>query len=453
MAPVSCASVVRLVEVAFEKVLNGKCRLNRNEIDENKLMIGHIASKGNAIQVEGPFTTVEMPRLIAAMHKTVSVRGYKDLTLDFSRCTAAYPGPMLAIVARSQAYWAEEVDISLVLPTDMKLRNLFINANWANLIDIRGHPESQYRGYRHVPAIKFKDGNEQHQAVSKILNAVLGALSDFDRADLRAIEWSINEISDNVINHSKSGVGGFIQITNFTGNAKRVEFVVSDAGIGIPASLRQTHPELKSDAEALDAAIREGVTRDKSFGQGNGLFGTWRITQISGGKFEVYSGHGWLISSKQHELRIGNQPIPYNGTIVIGTLRYAQPVDLSDALEFRGRKHTPVDFVEVEYETDVHGNIEFSLTAESAGFGSRAAGERVRRKLVNLARLSEAGKIVVDFDEVPLISSSYADEVFGKLFVEMGPIEFAQTFTFKNIDVVVRQLIDRAVAQRVAQSI
>jgi anti-sigma regulatory factor (Ser/Thr protein kinase) len=409
---------------------------------------GNITSTDNRISVEGPLTTTEMPRLIAAMHNVVSGRGYRDITLDFSGCKAAFQAPMLAIVARAQAYWAEGVDISLSLPLDGRLRGLFINTNWAHLIDVRDQPESEYRGFRHVPAIKFKDGPEQHGAVTRILRTLLAALSGFDRADLRAIEWSLNEITDNVINHAESQTGGFVQVTNYAGAAKRIEFAVSDTGIGIPASLRTTHPEWRSDTEALDKAIREGVTRDKQVGQGNGLYGTWRIAELSGGRFEVYSGNAWLVSSPQQGLHIRDQQIPFRGSLIIASIRYAQPIDLSDALSFSGKKHTPVDFVEMQYETDNEGNLEFNLTAESAGFGSRSAGEPIRRKLVNLSRLHPDKKIVVNFGEVPLISSSYADEVFGKMFATMGPVSFSQQIGFRNVDPLVEQLINRAIIQR-----
>jgi anti-sigma regulatory factor (Ser/Thr protein kinase) len=246
-------------------------------------MSGNIASDGNRIAIQGSFTTIEMPRLVAAMHNLVAVRGYQDLTLDFSDCDAAFQAPMLGIVTRAQAYWDDGIDIALLLPTVPHLRRLFINTNWAHLIDFRAHPETEYRGYKHVPAIKFTSPSEQYGAVNRILNALLTALSDFDRSDLRAIEWSLNEITDNVINHADAPTGGFVQITNYTGPAKRVEFVVADAGIGIPTSLRLAHREISSDSEALDRAIREGVTRAKQFGQGNGLYGTWGITQLSGG--------------------------------------------------------------------------------------------------------------------------------------------------------------------------
>ena len=72
-----------------------------------------------------------------------------------------------------------------------------------------------------------------------------------------------------------------------------------------------------------------------------------------------------------------------------------------------------------------------------------------KKKLLNIARLDGINKVTIDFSGIPLVSSSYADEVFGKMFVELGPLEFSQRFGFRNIDPLVRQLIDKAVTQRV----
>ena len=413
-------------------------------------MPGFISSDGNRILISGDFTIQEMPRVVAAMHNTVINRGYQDITLDFRNCTRAFAGPMLGVVTRVQKYWSDGIDITLELPEQNNLRRLFLNTNWANLIDFRQYPESTFRGYRQVPAKKFTDAAEQTEAVSGILKILLSALSNFDRADLRAIEWAINEITDNVINHSNSPVGGFVQVSNFPGSSRRVEFAVCDAGIGIPETLRATHPEIPTDHEALDRAIREGVTRDKAVGQGNGLYGTWRITEFSEGRFEIYSAYASLISSHQRGLHIRSEQIPFNGTLVIASINYAQPIDLSDALLFEGKKHVPVDYIELEYEEDESGNIRFSMANESEGFGSRAAGDPVRRKLLNLTRLIEDGRIIVDFSDVPLVSSSFADEVFGKIFVDMGPLEFSRHYDFVNVDPLVRQLNDKAITQRAA---
>jgi hypothetical protein len=409
---------------------------------------GHIRGNGNIIEIQGFFSNLDLPRLMAAMHNLISVRKYQDLFLDFSQCTRASMGAMLAVCARSQLYLADGVEINLEQPTLSSLGRLFMNANWAHLIDPHRYTTSPYRGYINVPAIKFCTGDEQHEAVSKIVDSMMTALVDFERSDLRAIEWSLNEITDNVINHSQSHVGGFVHLSNRT-IERAVEFAVCDVGIGIPATLRQGLGKYITDSEALDLAIREGVTRDKTFGQGNGLYGSWRIARLSRGVFEIFSGHAHLLSSPEHGLSIEVTKIPFNGTLVVCRIPYSSTVDLEDALVFGGKKHVPVDMIELKYEADDQGNVDFILGKESGGFGSRHAGEPVRKKLLNLSRLSGIKKITVDLSGIPLVSSSYADEVFGKIFVELGPLEFSQRFGFRNIDPLVRQLIDKAVTQRV----
>ena len=102
------------------------------------------------------------------------------------------------------------------------------------------------------------------------------------------------------------------------------------------------------------------------------------------------------------------------------------------------------------YEASDSNKIVFVMREQSQSFGSRLAGNPVRTKLQNLYKMSSGSKIYIDFDNIPLISSSFADEVFGKMFVEIGPIGFMQTFEFKRITNTVRKLIDKAIAQRMA---
>lgn len=409
-----------------------------------------VRSNLSKIKISGTMESGDCLRLLAAMHSVVKKKGFSDFSLDFSGCTKAYAGQMLLICSRCQFYWNRGIDISLTLPDDRTLRNLFLNTNWASLMDVRDFEPSRHRGYTHAPAFKFTNGTEQHEAVSKFLDILMAAVKDFSRDELRYIEWALNEITDNVINHSESPVGGLVQVTNFR-QRRRIEVVVCDSGIGIPKSLRDSGRGLDTDQEALEVAIKEGVTRDKNFGQGNGLYGTWRIAHKSGGEFQIMAGHAELNSSEHQGLHIRKRDIPVNGTLVRATFGYNQSVDLSDALEFAGKKHIPVDYIETHYEEDDFGNLKFVLKEESNGFGSRASGEPVRRKLQNCIRMLDRGKVVVDCENVPFVSSSFADEVFGKLFVEIGPVEFSGCFQLVNVDPLVKGLIDRAITQRMSQ--
>jgi STAS-like domain of unknown function (DUF4325) len=280
-----------------------------------------------------------------------------------------------------------------------------------------------------------------------VTERILSALTEFDRSHLKAIEWSLNEITDNVINHAQSPIGGLLQVTNFGRERKIIEFCVCDAGIGIPHSLSGGHKEIRSDQEALDKAIREGVTRDKSVGQGNGLYGSWRITQISGGSFEIHAGNASLVSWPD-AVHIRPEACPFHGSLVIASINYRKALSLEEALNFGGKSHDPVDHVQVAYEENEEGLVVFPLVREAQGFGSRAAGMPVRQKLRNLIRICGGKRIGIDFSDVPIISSSFADEVFGKLFAELGPLDFMKAFEFRRVDSTIHGLINKAIEQR-----
>jgi len=405
-----------------------------------------LQTNGNRISISGQLGTRDFRRVLAAMHNLTKTQGYQDLELDFTECTATYGGPILALAAQTKRYLIGGLDIDLTLPKDDRLSRIFLNANWANLIDPRRYDPGNYRGFTQIPAMQFRTGQDQSEAVTLVTQKILSVLSEFDRDHLKAMEWSLNEITDNVINHAQSPIGGLLQITNFGREQKSIEFCVCDAGIGIPTSLRSGHNEIRTDQEALDKAIREGVTRDKRVGQGNGLYGSWRITQISGGSFEIHAGNASL-SSWPDTVHVRNETIPVMGSLVVARISYGKALALEEALRFGGNAHDPVDHVQLAYEEDEEGRVVFPLAREAQGFGSRAAAMPVRQKLKNLIRICGGKRVTVDFSDVALVSSSFADEVFGKLFVELGPLEFMKAIEFRKVDSTIQGLINRSIEQ------
>lgn len=400
----------------------------------------------NVIRVSGRFGMVEYRRMLAAVHNAVAKRGYEDLVLDFTNLAAAYLGPMLALC--SEVAWRREqgVDFHLRLPTKQNLKRLFVNAGWAYHLDPEQHQDSTYTGYVHVPLIQFASPNEQQTAVNRMVDAILAAQTELSRSDLAAIEWAANEITDNVMNHADTALGGYVQLTNQKARG-RVEFAVADHGVGIRATLQNGHPDLRSDAEALDLAVREGVTRDRKVGQGNGLFGTFEVAQVGTGYLHVHSGVAGL-NYGFDELHTKSEPIPLNGTLVVAGLDITDPEALGRVLRFEGQRYEPVDYLETRYEHPDRDLFVFRLKEEAASFGSRKAGEPVRNKVVNLINMNPEYKIVVDCSDVPLVSSSFADEVFGKLFLELGPLQFMQTVDIQGMSDTVSTFVDRAILQR-----
>jgi hypothetical protein len=408
-----------------------------------------IFRNNNTIVFQGSFGLQELHRPLACLHQAIEQAGYSDLALDFSGCEAAFPAPMLALCAQVSRLRHAQIDVSLILPKNAILQRLFENANWAHLLSPKEHDPSTFRGYTQVPATPYSTPDEQAKAVNRIVNAILGAIPDIERKDFAALEWAINELTDNVLVHSQSSIGGLVQVSTFKRNKKRVAFIVADAGIGIPKSLREGHPELTSDVDALDKAIREGVTRDKAIGQGNGLFGSYQICSRSKGFFQVDSGYGKLCFDERNGLHVSTERVPYDGTLVVAEIGFSVPRLLEEALQFGGKRHSPLDYVETHYEDPNAERLIFKIAEESNSFGSRVAGTPLRNKLANLARMCPSQQIIVDFSNVALVSSSFADEVIAKLFVELGPMAFMGRFKLVGVSPTVQSLVDRAISQRI----
>lgn len=355
---------------------------------------------------------------------------------------------MLALCTAVAKMRFEGIDTDLRMPLKSVLANRFKNSNWAYLLDPAAFEESPIGSRVNVPAMQFSSPAEQHSAVNKLMDSILGGLPGLQRDALAAIEWALSEITDNVLTHSESVCGGAVQLTNIR-TKNRIEFAVSDAGLGIPKTLRAGHPEITSDTDALDRAIREGVTRDPNLGQGNGLFGTFQIARASSGYLHVHSGNARL-DFQNDGVHIRTESIPCVGTLVVACIDRSNQDVLQDALRFRGEVHHPIDYVETQYESADAEEILFPLHEEASSFGSRIAGRPVRTKLQNLARMNPRAKIIVDMSGLPICSSSFADEVFGKLFAEIGPLEFMRRFEVRGASSTIRSLLDRAIMQRSA---
>jgi anti-sigma regulatory factor (Ser/Thr protein kinase) len=352
---------------------------------------------------------------------------------------------MIPLVTIARSYRSERVDFEITEPTEPKSAKLLLNTNWAHLIMPEKYEARDDRNRAHLSAIQYLNAQEQFDAVDRSMDIILQSTGGLDRSRLKALEWSLNEITDNVLNHAESAVGGIVQVMTFE-KKHLVEFYVCDAGIGIPRSLRQGKPELTDDVSALRSAIEEGVTRNTSTNQGNGLFGTFKCCEVSGGEFDVVSGNV-VLRHKPGELQASRGSIPFRGTFVRASINYGYEKLLEKALVFRGRQHNPSgDYIERVYQGD-GDEIVFLVAKELEAFGSREAGKTAHTKIVNLMDNGRSS-IVFDFEDVHLISSSFADEVFGRLFVDLGPLRFGQLCRFQKVDSTVRSLIDRAIAQR-----
>ncbi len=289
--------------------------------------------------------------------------------------------------------------------------------------------------------------------VREFVGVALNTMS-LPRDVLQGLEWSLNEVMDNVLIHAQVSRGGFVQAMTLE---DRVAFTVADCGRGVLASLREAYPNLVQDTEAIGEAVKAGVTRNPEIGQGNGLAGTLRIATQTGGSFAMTSGCGILnvfpigLATESHGRLIPHyQAFP--GTIVNAQIIRNPLFKLSDALGFTQMIGGHFDLIEAVYETEDGSSFMVNMRSETVGFGSREAGRQIRTKIKNLLESAPAKPVLINWEGVPVISSSFADEAIGKLFVELGPTEFSSRVRNSRMEGLVRGLIDKAILQRTVQS-
>ena len=385
-------------------------------------------------------------RLSQLLHAVCNKKGYSEVILDFTDITSVFETFMVPAIALCRNYMGDKRSFSIRHPIQDRLRSLFHNSNWDFLINPSFYEETTFSGTMHMPAQSYRTGSEQHTLVNKLIDVILGSLI-LKRKDLAALEWSINEITDNVLNHAQSRFGGVIQATTYSQN-NSVEFVVADAGIGIPRSLQE-----RDDRHALAKAIQEGVTRDKKNNQGNGLYGSFRVATISGGRFEIHSGKASLVSTGGDKVKTAEQMNRiFPGTCVTSRIICGNERLIEEALVFGGKPYQPGhDYFESHYDKGSEKEYIFLVKTEAPGLGTREAGRIVQTKLMNLLGASDDHILVLDFSDVGIISSSFADEAIAKPYVDLGPMAFISRIRFRNTDRTIRAVIDRSILLRSSQ--
>jgi hypothetical protein len=383
--------------------------------------------------------------------------GHEDITIDLRYAARSFADGVVPMICSLDHLRRDGVEFGVELPEDNRLQRLYIHNNWAHLLYPERYRESLSSNSRHLSTRRYATLGEQKALVDAVLDIVMRNM-EVERSVLAGLEWSLNEITDNVLNHAQAPEGGIVQAVTFQNNQK-ITFIVADAGRGVLASLQEGYPALSTDDAAISEAVRQGVTRNPSAGQGNGLAGTLRIASASGGSFTMISGRGHLAvfspggsGDYQERLYVEGEGRYFQGCSVYAEIGTEYPFALEEALSFHGTPYLPVDVIELAYMTETGDDLILRLSAETSGFGTRLAGDEIRRKVTNLLNAEPTKRIILDWAGIPLISSSFADAAVGKLFVLLGPLGFSSRVQMVGLEPLVRKLVDRAIMQRVVQA-
>ena len=160
------------------------------------------------------------------------------------------------------------------------------------------------------------------------------------------------------------------------------------------------------------------------------------------------SGHAALFTHKKYQTEIKTVAkdisVLYSGTCVVCELDYSKPDALREAIDIGGRSGAAFDYLDRTLGEGSTMNI--AMKDKKIYFSSRQGGERFQQELRNF--LQEGKPILLDFDGVGVITSSFADEALGKLASEMGFMRFMNRFQFTNMNDTIETIIERALRLR-----
>ncbi|MEP0547496.1 MAG: STAS-like domain-containing protein [Rhodothermales bacterium] len=294
-----------------------------------------------------------------------------------------------------------------------------------------------------VPVRFIADGTDVFEATNAILDLVVQEVSDA-RSFVPALEWAINETIDNIELHAEAPVPGAV-CARLDPRTHVLDVGIVDVGRGLQASLSPVlEPWEQTAGQALKKAVQRGVTRDPAVGQGNGLAGARQITERNRGGFDLWTGDAVLRMENGQDRGFEVLPSAVPGTGASFRLDLRRPVDLADT--FIGEPGW--SYLEAAAEQAEDGLL---VRQEVSNTGTRAPARRLRTKALNLLPDLE-GPLVLDFEGVNRASSSFLDELIGRLADELGDDAFRERVRLVNLSPRLLDMANVVTTQRLGRT-
>ncbi|UAM98380.1 ATP-binding protein [Polaribacter litorisediminis] len=162
-----------------------------------------------------------------------------------------------------------------------------------------------------------------------------------DNKDLIPLASNIDEVFNNIFDHSKSPVSGYI-ITQYYPKNNKIIFSVCDFGVGIACSINNDLVKKQEkpieDWKAIIKSLERGYSikstpRNRGFGLNNIL----ELTESSNGKLQILSNTGIVEKRSGEMYRAGDFNFNFPGTLIkveVDLNTFEEKDDTEDIYEF-----------------------------------------------------------------------------------------------------------------------
>ena len=227
----------------------------------------------------------------------------RDGELDLSGVRFVRPGGMVGLSSLIETWMTEDRPLGVKLPavhvaSYMKRMDVF-DALGNKVIYDRDVTRLE-TGVRHADArlseLRTVQSEDQVQVVTSEFHRLL-LKEGLAKSEVQRCCKVLSEFLENAVVHAKSLCGAYTAVQTYRAGGKRVCVAVSDAGVGIPATLRD-HPEavgrgIRTDGDLIRLAAVDEVS-SVSDDRGGGFGSALRSVGKGDGVLTAWSGVGWV---------------------------------------------------------------------------------------------------------------------------------------------------------------
>ncbi len=243
--------------------------------------------------------------------------------IDFEHCNFIYPDYALLILCSIKCLKSVgiNVDQRVNYISSSKSVEYLKRMNFFKNLDVNLPYQYQRKNtFRLVEIQKYNNDNQ-----IEVLNSIMRVLrnnANIDDDVFASLDYCLNEILDNVLNHS--GIEEGWVVAQYFEGMNAIRLIVGDHGMGIHESLKGVYNY--DEDQAITKCIEEGVTNGK--GQGHGLYATSNFVRLNQGWLSMISGNRKLDVSKKNT-KLTDIPF-WQGTCVYLRINTNIPVDYKE---------------------------------------------------------------------------------------------------------------------------
>lgn len=368
----------------------------------------------------------------------------KNIIFDFSRSRQLYADCLFPLGAILNDLRSRGALKEIVFPTDRSRMDFLRRCGWFDYLTGEHFNEGKFNK-NIIPILTFQNHEDLNNKINYVVKQCIRSL-EFKGKSFSLFEWSLNEITGNILDHAKTSKGHIQVVTHPT--KSRIAITIYDSGIGTPTCMRDL-PEFKdekSDLCLIETALRKGMTSKPKTNQGLGLAGALAITECSGGMFTIASESAFY--RKSHDSVSSDEGAYWHlpGTLVdlqIGTSHEisVMPIGLPE----------PAYSIIDDLQRDPH-TVSFVIKDHFTTLGNRITGRTVYNIAKNLINANPNVVLEIDFEDIGTISSSSADEFVGNLASALQD-QFESKIVLKNITEDSLSIISEITRLRLGRSI